>query len=178
MKRFSGPDPLLKPAVNNPLTSVCFLNFCGAPPFASALRAFHNRWNRVVCAHHQDCVTRLTDTCGCQEEKCASPNASRGGITDRAGKEVCKWSNGGWNPACRSAHTGPRASLRMRRGLRSCPPQRVVGSPLMVTCPDSRVMRSCMAHGSTPPSVFRDGSQSLSAFVARRLANTAVRSSM
>jgi hypothetical protein len=27
----------------------------------------------------------------------------------------------------------PKAPLRMRRGLRSCPPQRVVGSPLMVT---------------------------------------------
>lgn len=104
--------------------------------------------------HHQGCVMRLTDICGWQEEECASPNASRGGFTDRAGREVCKWSNGSWNPACRSAHACPLASLRSRRGLRSCPPQRVVGSPVMVTCPDSRVVRRCAAHGSTPPSVF------------------------
>jgi len=97
---------------------------------------------------------RLTDTCGCQDEECASPNDSRGGFTDRAGREVCKWSNGSWNPACRSAHAYPLVSLRMRRGLRSCPPQRVVGSPVMVTCPDSRVVRSCAAHESTPPSVL------------------------
>lgn len=96
----------------------------------------------------------LTDICGCQGKECASPNDSRGGFTNRAGKEACKWSNGGWNPVCRSAHAAPRVSLRMRRGLRSCPPQRVVGSPVMVTCPDSRVVRSCAAHESTPPSVL------------------------
>jgi len=96
----------------------------------------------------------LTDICGCQDKECASPNASRGGFTVRVGKEACKWSTGGCNTACYSAHARPRASLRMRRGLRSCPPQRVVGSPVTVTCPNFRVMRSCAAHLSTPPSVF------------------------
>lgn len=112
-------------------------------------------WNGAwVSLHHQGCVMRLTDTCRWQDKECASPNDGRGGFTNRAGKEACKWSDGGWNMARRSAHAAPRASLRMRRGLRSCPPQRVVGSPAMVTCPDSRVMRSCVAHESTPPSVL------------------------
>jgi len=95
----------------------------------------------------------LTDTCGSQGKECASPNDGRGGFNNRAGKEACKWSNGGWNPAPNSVYAGPRASLRLRRGLRSCPPQRVVGSPMKVTYPSLWAVRSCAAQRSTPPSV-------------------------
>ena len=120
----------------------------------AVFRPARNRQNSLISLHHRGCVMLLTDTCGCQDKECASPNASRGGFTVRAGKEACKWSNSGCNTARYSAHARPRASLRMRRGLRSCPPQRVVGSPITVTCPNFRVMRSCAAHRSTPPSVF------------------------
>lgn len=108
----------------------------------------------ALLRHHRWCVIPLTDTCGLQDEKCASPNDGRGGLSNCVGQEACKWMNGGWFHSYRSRYADPRASLRMRRGLRSCPPQRVVGSPAKVTCPGSRVMRSCATPKSTPPSVL------------------------
>ncbi len=128
------------------------------PPFSEGLDRSALVWESHGRAHfllyHWRCVMLLTDMCGWQDEKCASPNDGRGGFTNRVGQEACKWMNGGWIRSCRLRHADSKASLRMRRGLRSCPPQRVVGSPAMVSHPDSRMMRSRAARKPTPPSVL------------------------